>query len=111
MILEPADMHRTLASHANMPSPALTAVQELILAQPDLGIDPGEALNAARVLLAAHARELADVQHAAARERGAEMRERGDRSRVAHCGGRHAVIADLRRYADDLDQQAAGGAQ
>jgi hypothetical protein len=88
-------------------SPALATVRDLILTLP--GSTPASALASARVILAAHTRELATAQHTEARTVGADMRARSDRSRVAHCGGRHAVIANLRRYADALDAAAVDG--
>jgi hypothetical protein len=107
VILEPADMHRALASHDTEPSPALIAVQELILAQDNLGIDPGEALDAARVLLAAHARELAEHVDGLAAPDCADMSSLDD---AWECGNT-ATAREIRRYADGLDAPAAGGGQ
>ncbi|WUH94607.1 hypothetical protein OG900_33630 [Streptomyces sp. NBC_00433] len=106
MILEPADMHRALASHDAEPSPALIAVQELILAQDNLGIDPGDALNAARVLLAAHARELAKAVDGLAAPDCSDMSSLDD----AWEHGNTDTAAELRRSADDLEAAAAGAA-
>lgn len=109
MILEPADMHRALASHDAEPSPALVVVQELILAQDNLGIDPGDALYAARTLLAAHARELAATvaeSVRADRERWPAMGDNGCNNN--HRDGMQHIERDLNRYADDLEAAAAG---
>ncbi|MGW3166954.1 hypothetical protein ACWC9Q_29670 [Streptomyces sp. NPDC001142] len=70
---------------------------------------PATATAAARVLLAAHARDLAEQARTLARERGAEMRERGDRSRVATCAGMHAVRRLLADHAARLDDATEAG--
>ncbi|MFF4177631.1 hypothetical protein [Streptomyces sp. NPDC001750] len=70
---------------------------------------PATATTAARVLLAAHTRDLAEQARTLARERGAEMRERGDRSRVATCAGMHAVRRHLADHAARLDGDAEDG--
>ncbi|MFI0897727.1 hypothetical protein [Streptomyces sp. NPDC020983] len=88
-------------------SPTLRRLRDAILASPAL--TPAEALEDARELLADHARELADAQETRTREIGNDMRKRGDRSRVAYCGGRDTVTKALHRYADNLDQTADGG--
>jgi hypothetical protein len=109
VILDASDAHRILGEHADANNPTLLAVQDLILSQPGLDIDPGDALDAARVLLAAHARELASMVAAdirADRERnpgGGKMSLRNYSRR----GGMMTVAQRLDQYADDLD--AAGG--
>jgi uncharacterized protein (DUF2342 family) len=101
------DISDALAFNDDTASPALATVRDLILTLP--GSTPASALASARVILAAHARELATTARTEAREVGAGMRARGDRRRVSYCGGMHDVIGRLGRYADDLDAQAAGG--
>lgn len=100
MILEPADMERALASHRGASSPTAFVVQDLILSQPDLGVDPGDALAAAMALLAAHTRELAASVLAVAREAG------GDERMHSH-GMKHAAQY-LFGMAAGLDAAAAG---
>ena len=101
------DIRAALDFNHGADSPTLYALRDIILALP--GSSPADALAGARVLLAAHTRELADAERQRARERGAEMRARGDRSRVATCAGMHDVIRHLNQHADTLDAAAVTG--
>jgi hypothetical protein len=103
----PTDIRDALAFNEDANSPALYCLRDALVTMP--GATAAGALDAARILLAAHARELAAAEHLRTREVGASMRKRGDRSRVAYCGGMQSVINSLDRYADDLDEQAARG--
>lgn len=91
-------------------SPTLAALRDLIAADPG-AMTSAEALASARTLLAAHARELgARVQERIEQDRadnpgGGQMAARNHTRR----GGMMTARWVLDRYADDLDQQAAGG--
>lgn len=98
------DVRSALAFNAPDAEAALATLRDVLLDTAPR--TPAQALAAARVLLAAHARELAEQTRKLAQERGAEMRERGDRSRVATCAGMHAVRRHLADHADRLDEQA-----
>jgi hypothetical protein len=79
-------------------SPTLAALRDLIASTPGR---PGAELAASRALLAAHARELAE------RIRNSEaLRNFTD----DHMSDMNEAAAELDRYADNLDAQAAGGA-
>jgi hypothetical protein len=90
--------------------PTLAALRDLIAADPG-AMTGAEALASARTLLAAHARELtALVQQRIEVDRtdnpgGGQMAARNHTRR----GGMMTARWVLDRYADDLDQQAAGG--
>lgn len=99
-----ADVRAALTFNATDGEAALATLRDVLLDTAPR--TPAQALAAARVLLAAHTRELAEQARKFAQERGAEMRERRDRSRVAACAGMHAVRRHLADHADRLDEQA-----
>lgn len=108
MITNHNDMRDLLAFHNDMSSPTLTALQDLILSQPGLGIDPGDALDAARVLLAVHARELGElVQQRIEQDRADDMSNGLNRYAHHRRGGMTSARQTLDRYADALDTTAA----
>ncbi|MGD6762066.1 hypothetical protein ACOKM5_24335 [Streptomyces sp. BH097] len=103
--LEPADVRDALAFNVAESDTTLATLRDVLLDTSPR--TPEQALAAARILLAAHARERAEQARTLAQERGAEMRERGDRSRVAMCTGMNSVRRQLTAYADRLDEQPA----
>lgn len=86
-------------------SPTLAALRDIIAATP--GRDGAE-LDAARVLLAAHAREMAE----AVQDEISTHFKTHDEAEPSHRWrrfGMRDIRGLLHQYADDLDQQAAGG--
>ncbi|MEU4178176.1 hypothetical protein [Streptomyces sp. NPDC026589] len=84
---------------------------DTVAAVRDALLDPNEhtpetALAAARVLLAAHTRLLADEAHEHTSQRGKEMHAEGYRGRVAWCSGMREVAMLLGARADALAPQA-----
>jgi hypothetical protein len=107
-----ADCDADVFAVAEALPPTLAALRDLISADPG-AMTTFEALASARTLLAAHARELADlVQQRISVDRadnpgGGQMAARNHTRR----GGMMTARWVLDRYADDLEQQAASGEQ
>lgn len=95
------------AKLAREAQPAATVLDELAEVYAEQGHPDRLARQFAAALLAAHTRELAALVAEHARQRGQEMRARGDRSRVATCGGMQAARRVLTDRAAELDPEEA----
>lgn len=100
------NIRNALRFNADTASPALATVRDLILTLP--GSTPATALASARVVLAAHTRELAALVNAEIRADRARRPGAQPRSAYAHRGGMMSARQRLDRYADDLDAAADG---
>lgn len=98
------ETRENLEFNADQQSPSLAALRDALLDPQEHA--PKTALATAYVLLAAHARELAEHTDEHARQQNAEMLARRDRSRVARCGGIRSVSRLLAARADELDRHA-----
>ncbi|MGW8988697.1 hypothetical protein ACWGRF_01980 [Streptomyces zhihengii] len=96
------DVRAALAFNAAAEHTALITLRDVLL--DDASRTPEQALAAARILLAAHARELAAD---AAEHRSAVNEDmRGNRARVNTCHGMRLAELRITRHANRLDEQS-----